>query len=156
MSRAYGTPLQLDDLEAATVLAQQRLAGDGDEVGVVFRVEAVSYAAIQPYADPVTGDGEWYITDPRLEVHAYWVNNWTAHGATLRHVEPGSYRPKWVDLRLGAKQWASRDVAEAVRQFAERRRRQIHVLRRQLVRAERELALTQPQRSLLDLPPASG
>lgn len=156
MSRAYGTPLQLDDLEAATVLAQQRLAGDGDEVGVLFRVEAVRYAAIQPYADPVTGDGEWYTTDPRLEVHAYWVYRWTEHGATLRYIEPRSFRPKWVDLRPGAKQWASRDVAEAVRQFAERRRRQIYVLKRQLARAERELALTQPRRCLLDVPPASS
>jgi hypothetical protein len=143
MTRAYGTPVRLDDLEEATVLAQQRLAGDGDEVGVLFRVEAVRYAAVS-YPAYCDGHGEWYTTDPRLEVHAYWVNNWTEHGATLRHTEPRSFRPKWVDLRPGAKQWASRDVAEAVRQFAERRRRQIYVLERQLARAMRELALTQP------------
>jgi hypothetical protein len=141
MSRAYGTPVHLHDLEATSVLAQQRLAGDGDEVGVLFRVEAVRYAAVS-YPAYCDGHGEWYTTDPRLEVHAYWVHNWTECGATLR--EMNGARRRWVDLRPGAKQWASRDLAEAVRQFAERRRRQIYVLKRKLARAEQELALTRP------------
>lgn len=144
MTRHYGTPVHLEDLEAASVQAQQRLAGDGDEVGVLFRVEAVRYSGC---ALTEWGGEDYYVTDPKLETHAYWVHKWTEHGATLR--EMNGARRRWVDLRPGAKQWASRDLGEAVRQFAERRRRQIYVLNRQLDRAKAELALTEPVGCLL-------
>ena len=108
------------------------------EPDTLFRIEAVSYAAIAPYADPVTGDGEWYTTKPKLEVSAYPVAKWTEHGATLK-IWSGA-RPKWVDLRPG-KQWASRTIEEAVRQFEQRRARQIWILQRQLASAEYERKL---------------
>lgn len=138
MGRAYGTPVDLGDLETTTVLAQQRLAGDGDEVGVLFRVEAVRYAGCQLTE---WGGEDYYVTDPKLEVFAFWVHNWTEYGATLRDEWSGSRR-RWVDLRSPGKQWASRTIGQAVEQFADRRRRQIWILKRQLRRARDELRLT--------------
>jgi hypothetical protein len=122
---AYGTPLK----------QAREWQWEGDHL---FRVEAVSYAAIQPYADPVSGEGAWYTTDPRLEVTGYEVRNWTEHGATLETFS----RRKWVDLRPHAKQWASRTIEEAVEQFRLRRKRQIYILERQLARARYEMDLT--------------
>lgn len=100
------------------------------EPDTVFRVEAVSYAQSDEYGDFVRSSA------PKLEVTAFDVRKWTECGATLNVYSGG--RPKWVDLRTGHKQWASRTIEEAVRQFGERRRRQIYVLQRQLARAQYE------------------
>lgn len=131
------------DLEAAERewTVEERLARCPPEVGILFRVEAVSCAAISHYACPVSGEGEWYTTPPRLELFGYDVHKWTEHGATLNHCWSGARR-RWVDLRPGAKQWASRTAREAVEQFALRRKRQLYVLKRQIARAEEELSLT--------------
>jgi hypothetical protein len=88
-----------------------------------------------------------------LEVHAYPVLRETPCGATLLNIWSGA-RPKWVDLREGAKQWASRSVREAVEQFAERRRRQVWILNRQVLRAEyeRDLATRTLQSDLAPIP----
>jgi hypothetical protein len=134
MGRAYGYAIDANaglDHAQAKVLART-IPGD-----YLFRVEAVSYSYT------VDADREEYgSTDPRLEAFALEVLRFTEHGATLR--EMSGARNRWVNLRPGAKQYASRTVAEAVEQFASRRRAQIYILRRQLARAERELALTQP------------
>lgn len=134
---AYGTKLT----HFATIEAAESHALDsayypsGDTApGFVYRVEAVSYSVC---VDP---DREEYSsTSPVLEVNVYSVRNWTAHGATL-DIYSGA-RPKWVDLRPGAKQWASRTAREAVHQFLNRRNRQIWVLDRQLQRAKFEAGL---------------
>lgn len=60
--------------------------------------------------------------------------------ATLKNIWSGA-RPKWTDLRPGAKQWASRTAREAIEQLAERRRRQLWVLNRKVQRAEYDMKL---------------
>lgn len=139
MARAYGTPIaQTIDGPACNAAESQALRHTipGD---YLFRVEAVTYSTCHLSEN----DAEVYGSiDPRLEVFALEVLRFTEHGATLR--ETTGARHRWVDLRDGAKQYASRTVAEAVEQFATRRRSQIWILQRQLARAERELALTKP------------
>jgi hypothetical protein len=153
MGRAYGIPVRLHDLRGTQIQAENKLSGVTKQ-GVLFRVEAVRYAAITPYADPITGDGEWYTTDPKLELFAYGVHKWTEHGATLKDEWSGSRR-RWVDLRSPGKQWASHTAEEAVLQFAQRRKRQIWILERQLKRARMELGLTmQEDESLRRAPPS--
>ena len=150
MGRAYGTPIpQTTDGPQCRVAESQALARTvpGE---YLFRVEAVSYAACSL---DVNGGEHYYSTEPRLEVFALEVLRWTEQGATLR--EMSGARNRWVNLQPGAKQYASRTVAEAVEQFASRRRAQIYILQRQLWRAERELVLTQPQTVGLAPPPAA-
>lgn len=148
MGRAYGTPIpQTTDGPQCRVAESQALARTtpGD---YLFRVEAVSYSYT------VDADREEYgSTEPRLEVFALEVLRWTEQGATLR--EMSGARNRWVNLQPGAKQYASRTVAEAVEQFASRRRAQIYILQRQLRRAEEDLRLTQPQTVGLAPPPTA-
>jgi hypothetical protein len=140
---AYGTKIT-GDFEKAQAEAIARHSHYYDPPFWLFRVDAVSYAYV------VDRDGDvWGSTDPVLEVQAYPVLRETPRGATLSNIWSGA-KPKWVDLRAGAKQWASRSVAEAVAQFAERRRRQVYVLNRQLRRAEQERDLA--ERALLQSP----
>lgn len=143
MGRAYGTPIpQTTDGPALGAVETQfwrawDASGRIQPHDILWRVEAVRYSYT------VDADREEYgTTDPRLELFGLTVLRYTPHGATLH--EMSGCRRRWVDLRPGAKQYASRTVAEAVEQFASRRRAQIYILRRQLARAERELALTQP------------
>lgn len=136
MAIAGGTPLTADLEAAERDWTERRLQTIPHELGVLYRVEAVSYAyCIDPDTD------HWGRTDPRLELFGYAVKRWTEHGATLKHSYSGC-RKRWVDLRPGANQWASRTAHEAIEQFAQRRKRQLWILNKQTKRAERELALT--------------
>lgn len=144
MGKAYGIPFAIADAAApfiphpsldeaeATALAFFANWPAGPPP-LLWRVEAVSYATP---VDRYESD-EWTSTPPRLELFYCSVKKWTPHGATL-------YEGRWVDLRPDRKQWASRTPAEALAQFAERRRRQIHILERQLRRAKAELHLAEP------------
>lgn len=148
MVRAYGTPVRLHDLEGTQAEAVKRLKHcfapnveppcGWHTPPHLFRVEAVRYAGCSLTE---WGGEDYYVTDPKLEVHAYEVHKWTEHGATL--VQFSGARRQWVDLRSPGKQWASRSVVIAVEQFALRRERQIYILERQLARARQELHLTQ-------------
>lgn len=132
---AYGTPLTADLLAAEREWTEQSLAHIPHEKGVLYRVEVVSYSYV------VDADRDEYgSTDPRLEMFGYVVHNWTPCGATLAHSWSGCKR-RWVDLRPGAKQWASRTAREAVEQLAIRRERQLYILAKQTRRAQRELDL---------------
>ena len=137
---AFGTKLaNFSDLGSAERHAVDSAHYREGEPGVkfLFRVEAVSYSYI------INADFEEYgSTAPVLELTAYRVQKWTPHGATLADTYSGA-RPKWVDLRPGAKEWASRTAREAVEQFAARRRRQLYILDRQASRARRELQLAE-------------
>lgn len=141
---AYGTAVRkYATLDAAAEAAIERHSHyHTDAPGWLLRAEPVRYAAIAPYANPVSGEGEWYTTDAQIELFAFPVLRWTPYGATLREIWSGA-RHKWVDLRPGAKQWASRTAAEAVQQLADRRERQIWVLKHKLARAEAEIGLAQ-------------
>ncbi len=133
---AYGTKIT-GDFDKAQAEAIARHSHYYDPVGWLFRVEAVSYSYV------VDADRDEYgSTDPALEVQAYPVLRWTPCGASLKNIWSGA-KPKWVDLRPEAKQWASRSVREAVEQLAERRRRQLYVLARQTRRAEYERDLAE-------------
>lgn len=139
MGRAYGTPIPqtVDGPVVRSILEALSLVRTvpGD---YLFRVEAVSYSEV------IDAEAERYgSTPPRLELFPLQVRKWTQHGATLE--EYSGMRRRWVDLRPDAKQYASRTAAEAIEQFAKRRRAQIYILQAQIARAERELALTQPQ-----------
>lgn len=142
MGLAYGLPLKgyasLAEWEAAAVERWHEVRAEPRDV--LFRVETVSYAAIQPFADPATGDGEWYTTDPRIELFVLTVLKWTPTGARLAYADRFN-RDRWTSLDPQRKQWASRTAAEALVQFRDRRRAQVHILKGQLRRAERELAL---------------
>lgn len=133
MGMAYGQPLKWDGAtfnfdEAQSAAMRHNIAG----TEALWRVEAVRYSYI---AD---AESERYdVTDPKLELFLVSVRRWTSHGARL-------YSGRWVDLRDGAKQWASRTPAQALDQFALRRERQIYILERQLARARNELALCTP------------
>lgn len=142
MAIAGGTPLTLDFDAAEQDWTARRLLFAGPVAGVLYRVEAVSYSYV------VDADREEYgSTDPRLELFGFIVAKWTPHGATLAHAWSGARR-RWVDLRPGAKQWASRTARDAVEQFAKRRRAQLYILARQTLRAEYDLQLA--ERLLLD------
>ncbi len=137
---AYGTKLaDFSDLESAgaRALLSAGIRRGPPPHGVLYRVEAVSYSYV------VNADYEEYgSTSPALEITAYYVRNWTPHGATLDDLYSGARR-KWVDLRSGANEWASRTAREAVEQFAARRRRQLYILNRQVSRAKYELQLAE-------------
>lgn len=145
MGRAYGEIVS-QDLEETQSRAWKRWS-DMEGTGVLYRVEAVRYSGCTLTA---WDSEEYYTTSPRLEVFGFAVERWTPHGATLRSEWAGC-RKKWVDLRDGANQFASRNLADAVQQFAERRRRQIWVLSRQLSRAEEELVLADQRLLPLEL-----
>lgn len=106
----------------------------GETPDLVWRIEAVSYSACS--IDQFGGEN-YYSTDPRLELFGIPVVRWTEHGATVNHAGR-----TWTDLREGNKQWASLTPADALKEFAERRRRQIYILERKLRRARLELGLT--------------
>jgi len=137
MGLHYGTPLR----DFADVAAAQEAAIAKhshyylDPPGWLIRVEACRYA----YVVNAEYD-EWSTTDARLELFAFPVKRFTPHGATLNNIWHGG-KERWIDLRPGAKQWASRTAAEAIEQFAERRRRQLWILERQMKRARDELRL---------------
>ena len=105
--------------------------------GWLLRAAANRYAAIQPYADPVSGEGEWYTTSPELELFAFPVLRWTPCGATILPIW-GHRTRTWVRLDDPSKQWASRTAHEAIAQLAFRRNRQQYILERQLNRAKAE------------------
>lgn len=131
---AYGTPLRdYPTLAAATQAAVERAQRfmPVSAVGLLFRISAVSYAVSDAW-------GDWTSTGPRLELDVHPVARWTPCGARLHYAERPGGDGKWVDLRPGHKQWASRDPEEALRQFLARRRGQIHILERQLSRAKEE------------------
>ena len=131
MSRAYGEVVGAD-LEDAQRRAETRWAPWAD-VGMLWRVEAVRYSACEL---TVSGGEYYFTTEPRLEIFGEEVGKLTPCGARLR------YSGRWVDLRDGAKQYASRTVAEAVAQFARRRKGQLYILARQTRRAQEDLSLT--------------
>ncbi len=137
MALHYGTPLR--DFADPALAQEAAIAKHShfhvDQPGWLIRVEACRYA----YVVNAEYD-EGGTTDPRLELFAFPVKRFTEHGATMKDIWNGA-RERWVDLRPGAKQWASRTVGEAIEQFAERRRRQLWILRKQIERAERELML---------------
>lgn len=131
---AYGTKLKdyatLGQAAAAAVERGRRFM-PVRAVGLLFRVTAVSYASSDEW-------GDYYSSGPMLELDALPVKKWTPCGARLYYAERAGGDAKWVDLRPGHKQWASRDAEEAVRQFLARRKGQIHILERQLRRAREE------------------
>lgn len=130
MSRAWGEVLGADIADAQR--RSEARWSPWSEPGVLWRVEAVRYSA------KVEAEGvgaAYYTTAPQLEVFGEPVGKWTPCGARLL------YSGRWVDLRPHAKQYASRTVAEAVEQFAARRRGQLHILDRQVCRAQEDAAL---------------
>lgn len=145
MGRAYGTPIPrtIDGPQLAAAQSQaERHTVAGFEY--LWRIEAVRYSGCQ--IDQFGGEN-YYVTEPRLELFAQYVKKWTPTGARLccgRH----------VDLRDGAKQYASRTVDEALAQFKRRRDAQIWILERQLSRAmaERDLCDALP----VALPPSAS
>lgn len=131
---AYGTKL-LDhsSIEAAQSAAYERSRQymPVSAVGVLYRVSAVSYAVSD-------GWGDYISSGPGLELDVYPVAHWTPCGARLHYAERAGADGKWVDLRPRAKQWASRTAREALEQFLARRKGQLHILGRQLRRAQEE------------------
>jgi len=131
---AYGTLLlaypTLDEATRAATERAQRFMPVG-AVGLLFRISAVSYAVSDAW-------GDWTSIGPQLELDAYPVAKWTPCGARLYYTERTCALGIWVDLRPGHKQWASRTAEEALNQFLTRRKRQIHILERQLRRAKEE------------------
>jgi hypothetical protein len=109
------------------------------EPHTLYRAEVKRYAAFDPFATEY--GGEWYTTDPKLEVLAFKVHKWTECGATIGHWSGA--RRKWVDLRPGAKHWASRTIPEALEALIKRRDAQIYILKKQLhtAKLERTLAI---------------
>ncbi len=128
MGQAYGTPVDVCDLAATERAARERFV-DGFEY--LWRIEGVRYSTchLDQFDQEIYG-----VTDPRLEVFMHSVKRWTPTGARL-------WDGRHVDLRDGHKQFASRTIGEALSQFANRRRNQIKILERQLLRATTELML---------------
>ena len=123
---AYGIKLRDHaTLAQAETAALERRRSYGWQGDVLFRVSAVSYAQSDEW-------GDYYSSGPVLEIETHAVSKWTPCGARSPN------RRGWIDLRPGHKQWASRDVVEALNQFLARRKGQIHILERQLSRAREE------------------
>ena len=97
---------------------------------VLWRCEAQSYSYI------IDADREEYgVTTPRLELRWYPVDRRTPKGA-------------WVcgefQLLTAFKKKFSETEEDAVSDFKARKRKQISIVTRQLLRAQQELALTEP------------
>lgn len=139
MTMHYGVPLQWSrggwDFAAAQGKA---LARQAPGIGFVYRIEAVCYSGC---SIDQNGGENYYLTAPKLELFAFPIVRWTEHGATIAYPAVPGGRDKWVDLRPDAKQWASTTVGGALEEFRKRRERQLYILKRQVGRAERELAL---------------
>lgn len=144
MSMHYGTKLEhYSDLNTAEDAAIARHADFYvDAVGWLFRVVGNQYSAIQPYADPVSGDGAWYTTPSTLELFAFPVVRWTPCGATIWDIH-GKGGKRSVHLSCAVKHYASRTAREAIKEFYERRVGQLYILAKQVRRAEREKALAE-------------
>lgn len=135
MTLAYGIALRdhatIEDAEEAAIARHSHYYTD--VAGWLIRADVVRYSFT------VDADRAHYgltdgLTDGQIELWAFPVERWTRHGATMKDIWSGS-RLRWVDLRPGAKQWASRTALEAIAQLDERRRRLIYVLERKLDRA---------------------
>lgn len=131
MRLAYGTALRdhatIEDAEEAAIARHSYYYTD--VAGWLIRADVVRYSYT------VDADREHYgVTDGQIELWAFPVERWTPCGATMKDIWSGSGL-RWVDLRPGAKQWASRTAIEAVAQLDERRRRLIYILERKLDRA---------------------
>ncbi|AEI71029.1 hypothetical protein [EBPR siphovirus 2] len=103
---------------------------------VLWRCEAKRYSYV------VDADREEYgVTDPRLELRWFRVAKRTPKGAHVAYAttEAGG---TYVGLSRN-KAFARNTIDEAVRDFKERRKRQIAILKGQLSRARYELALTE-------------
>lgn len=135
----YGTVIKRGAILEAETAARERHSHYYEPVGWLYRVEANRYSGCSL---DVNDCENYYVTSPRLEAFAFPVERWTPCGATLKGIWSGA-RLRWVDLRPGAKQWASRTVEEAIRQLGERRRRQLWVLGKQVRRAEEEKHLAE-------------
>lgn len=144
----HGTPLR--DFVDAAAAQEAAIAKHShfytDPVGWLIRVEACRYSYILN-----AEYDEYGTTDPRLELFAFPVKRFTKHGATLNNIWSGA-RKRWVDLRPDAKQWASRTAADAIEQFADRRRRQLWILGKQIGRARNELLLAEQSRQPTEHP----
>lgn len=104
----------------------------------LFRAEA------NRYSYTVDADREEYgITAPSIELFAFPVLRRTPCGATIRDIwgdiRAGCSDSRFVNLSGQTKQYASNTAEEAVRELAERRRRQLWVLRKKIARAEEDL-----------------
>lgn len=130
MRLTYGIALRdhatIADAEEAAIARHSHYYTD--VAGWLIRADVVRYS------HTVADSDEYGLTDGQIELWAFPVERWTQHGATMKDIWSGS-RLRWVDLRPGAKQWASRTALEAIAQLAERRRRLIYVLERKLDRA---------------------
>ena len=143
MTMAYGVPIRGPD-DFAEAERKARARHDhyyADAPGWCYRAESVSYAAIQPYADPVSGDGEWYTTDPVIEIFAYPVVRWTPCGATIRDIWGRNTETRFTDLRPNAKTFASRTARDAISALMRRRESQVYVLNKIMGRAKRDITL---------------
>lgn len=137
MRLAYGTSVRdhptLEDAGEAAIARHSHSYKDA--AGWLLRADVVRYSYT------VDADREEYgLTSGQIELWACPVLRWTQHGATLKDIWTGA-RQRWVDLRPGAKQWASRTAVDAVAELAERRRRQQYVLSRKLDRTREDLQI---------------
>ena len=135
----YGTVIRRGAILEAETAARKCHSHYYNPVGWLYRVVANRYSGCSL---DVNGCENYYTSSPQLEAFAFPVERWTPHGATLKDIWSGA-RKRWVDLRPGAKQWASRTVEEAIGQLAQRRRRQLWVLGKQIRRAEEEKHLAE-------------
>lgn len=140
-SYAWGTRRTIEQAEGE--IRRQRANDYRDEPvpDLLWRVEAVRYSGCSL---DVNGGEDYYVTDPVLELFSFTVKRWTHCGATLNIPTLPGGPNKWVDLRDGMKQWASRTPLDALREFENRRKRQIWILERQLASARKELSLSGP------------
>lgn len=139
MTLAYGTRVSdyptLEDAGEAAIARHSHYYKDVP--GWLIRADIVRYSYT------VDADREEYgLTSGQIELWACPVLRWTQHGATLKDIWSGA-RQRWVDLRPGAKQWASRTAVDAVAELADRRKRAIYVLTRKLDRAREDLQIVQ-------------
>lgn len=136
---SYGTEVRsAAQIEAAAQAAIARHSHYYTDVaGWLIRAEANRYSSC---VLDVNGREDYYVSDPRIELFAFPVLRFTPCGATLKDIW-SSAKQRWVDLRPGAKQWASRTGTEAIEQLRERRRRQVWVISRQQRRAEDDMAV---------------
>lgn len=112
----------------------------GENQDVLWRCEARRYSVV---IDP---DVDLYgVSDPRLELHYYDVIRRTPKGAYIHGPSSLTWNQsssEYLVILSRNKAYARNTVDEAVRDFVERRKRQIRILEGQLQLAQEELALT--------------